>query len=360
MRYTTPMKIYHLSHTDLDGYGCQYVVKAAGLESVCFNSGYGAEIDARLDEMARTMRSETKSTPILWLLTDLNLTAAQCVTLETHLSKLLAEGRDVKIQLLDHHVTGEEQAKNYSWYELDSSRCATVITFDYVKTHFPFPFDTLMEALVRHINAVDIWLSDTDDFECGKVLMRLISDSREINKLIFPTESVAYKMTLLSLAKEYLDPENPHYNERHIRLDDAIHFLKKEFLKHEQNDTLENLTAHYIVNLIGEKKEKMCVSYNGHRGILTSHISNSSVIGNAVLMAYPEFDFFMDYSGKGNISLRASGKCDVSQMAKSLFGGGGHKNASGGRLQGGKEFYVYADLRDFIQNILEPKVKGGA
>lgn len=37
-------KIYHLSHTDLDGYGCQMVVKNY-FESVNFyNSNYGKEI----------------------------------------------------------------------------------------------------------------------------------------------------------------------------------------------------------------------------------------------------------------------------------------------------------------------------
>ncbi len=38
------MKIYHLSHTDLDGYACQFVVNFYFKNVVFFNSNYGREI----------------------------------------------------------------------------------------------------------------------------------------------------------------------------------------------------------------------------------------------------------------------------------------------------------------------------
>ena len=126
------MKIYHLSHTDLDGYGCQFITKTSGIDALYFNSGYGNEIDARIEEMTRAVRTD-KPKEALWLITDLNLTSSQCQNIESTLHHLLAEGYKVKIQLLDHHTTGFEQSQTYTWYHLDESRCATSITFEYFK-----------------------------------------------------------------------------------------------------------------------------------------------------------------------------------------------------------------------------------
>ncbi|EHD3994754.1 3'-to-5' oligoribonuclease B, partial [Campylobacter jejuni] len=37
------MKIYHLSHTDLDGYACQFIVKFYFKNVKFYNSNYGKE-----------------------------------------------------------------------------------------------------------------------------------------------------------------------------------------------------------------------------------------------------------------------------------------------------------------------------
>lgn len=53
------------------------------------------------------------------------------------------------------------------------------------------------------------------------------------------------------------------------------------------------------------------------------------------------------------MSLRANNACDVSLLAKKCFNGGGHPNASGGKIEGFKESFVYADIKECVQNILE-------
>ena len=42
------MKIYHLSHTDLDGYGAQYITNFYFKNVKFLNSNYGREIDDNL------------------------------------------------------------------------------------------------------------------------------------------------------------------------------------------------------------------------------------------------------------------------------------------------------------------------
>ena len=96
----------------------------------------------------------------------------------------------------------------------------------------------------------------------------------------------------------------------------------------------------------------MSITYKGHKGILTYNIGNTSVIGNEFLTKNEDFDFFMDVTGRKTISLRANGKIDVSLMAKEIAQGGGHKNASGGKLTNFKDSFVYDNIKSQIQEIL--------
>jgi len=88
---------------------------------------------------------------------------------------------------------------------------------------------------------------------------------------------------------------------------------------------------------------------------LTFGIPNISVIGNAFLVANPDIDFILNLSPNGSISLRSNNKADVSEIAATLAGGGGHPNASGGRIGNFKEVYSYTDVKSFIESLIEEK-----
>ena len=45
---------YHLSHTDLDGYSCQYLTSKVFEDIKYFNSGYGKQINENLREKMGT------------------------------------------------------------------------------------------------------------------------------------------------------------------------------------------------------------------------------------------------------------------------------------------------------------------
>jgi oligoribonuclease NrnB/cAMP/cGMP phosphodiesterase (DHH superfamily) len=60
----------------------------------------------------------------------------------------------------------------------------------------------------------------------------------------------------------------------------------------------------------------------------------------------------MDVGFRGTISFRANGKLDVSKLSKELFNGGGHKNASGGRILNFKDIYLYEDAKEIVEEIL--------
>lgn len=337
-------RIYHLSHTDLDGYGCHMVTNHFFKNVNFYNSNYGKEINERFNEILADIFSDGFENNLI-LVTDLNLTTDQAQELE---SKIAVNSKEIKLLLLDHHKSGQDCADQYPWYYLDNTRCATKITYDFFSSLLGEDKD--LSKLTDVINAVDIWLDDKDEFELGKVCLGLISGARELNRIMFPQENSAYMFSILKNIQPTFDKENAH-----IVLDDSVHSIKKSFFKKDTDDTLSNLVSTYNVKILSKNREKMQIMYGEFKGILTYNIGNVSIIGNDFLKANPDFDFFMDISSRKTISLRANGKIDVSKMAARLGNGGGHPNASGGLLNSFKDSFVYDNIRKQIMDIILSK-----
>lgn len=340
------MKIYHLSHTDLDGYGCQFVLNFYCKNCVFLNSNYGREINDNFAMIINAINLDLQANPdekFIVLISDLNLNLTQCEEFEKAL-----QGKNAKLLLLDHHQSGLECSQKYAWYVLDSSRCATKIVYEFFSQLFGE--NEALRKLVCVINAVDIWLKDDENFELGKVCLAMISGAKEINRVMFSKENINYMFFLLQKVQNFIDKD-----EANIVLEDSLHFLKKEFFKSDKNDTLGNLLSAFVVRLLSQNKDKFMLSYQGHKGILTYSIGNTSVIGNDFLVQNPEFDFFIDVSSKKTLSFRANGKVDVSLMAKKLIGGGGHKNASGGLFVAFKDSADYECIKAQIEDLITNK-----
>ena len=341
--------IYHLSHIDLDGYSCQLVMRYTPYKKYNYNANYGAEVKAKLEEILETIQKN--DAPSMILISDLNLTADESKWLDHEIKKMCDNKKDVKLQLLDHHGSGEESAKKYDWYYLDTQRCATKIVYDYVKEHFDFDEPRWMEKYVNIVNAVDLWKQDeVENFEYGKVCMRLVNETRELNRVMFATEDTEYKLALLHEAVKYINEENAH-----IVLDEKIHFMKKDFFKRDHDNTLDNLSTEYIVELLGAQKSEKTIYYKGYKGFLSYGVGNTSIIGNGFLTKFPEYDFIVDISYRGTMSLRANNNVSVSQIAKEWVDGGGHPNAAGGRVLGFKEQFRYDKVKEQIESIIHKK-----
>ncbi|QOY51223.1 DHH family phosphoesterase [Candidatus Sulfurimonas baltica] len=341
--------IHHLSHTDLDGYSCQLVMKYTPYKLFNYNANYGAEVKQTLDVILENIVKDETSATIL--ITDLNLTADESRWLNSEVNKLNEAKKDITLTLLDHHGSGEDSASKYEWYFLDTNRCATKITYDYVKENFEFNEPSWMNKFVNIVNAVDLWKMDEEaNFEYGKVCMRLITETRELNKVMFANVDNNYKISLLLEATKYIDEENAP-----IVLDEKIHLIKKEFFKRGKNDTLDNLATEFIVELLGQSRDEKTIYYKGYRGYLSYGVGNTSIIGNGFLLAYPEYDFIVDVSYRGTMSLRANNKVSVSQISKEWSNGGGHPNAAGGRIIGFKEQYHYDKVKKQIEKIINEK-----
>ena len=346
------MKLFHISHTDLDGYGCQLITKEYFKEGFFYNANYGLEVKLSIKKVLEQLL-EYKEEEILILISDLNLTFQEAKDLDNDINKLTKDGYKIKLQLLDHHISGKKSAETFPWYYLDDKRCATKIVYDYMFEEYDgFDSDTKdwLNPLVNAINAVDIWLEhEIKNFEFGKVLMSMISKVREINNILFADLNRDFRCYLLKEAAKYIDIVDGH-----IKLDNDVHFIKKDFLKlSEKDDTLDNLSATFLVKTLVDVKDDLTVTYKGHKGLLTYCLGSISIPANAFLRANPEYDFFIDVNKKGNASFRADNKVDVALMAIKLANGGGHVNASGCKFEDFKEVIDYKEVKIYIQNKLD-------
>jgi oligoribonuclease NrnB/cAMP/cGMP phosphodiesterase (DHH superfamily) len=346
------MKLFHISHTDLDGYGCQLITKEYFKEGFFYNANYGLEVKLSIKKVLEQVL-EYKEDEIIILISDLNLTFQEAKDLDNDVDKLLKNGYKIKLQLLDHHISGKKSAETFPWYYLDDKRCATKIVYDYMFEEYEgFDCNTSdwLKPLVDAINAVDIWLeNEVKNFEFGKVLMSMIIKVREINNILFADLNRDFRCYLLKQAAKYLDEVDGH-----IKLDNDVHFMKKDFLKlSNKDDTLDNLSATYLVKTLVDVKDDLTVIYKGHKGLLTYCLGSISIPANAFLRANPEYDFFIDINKKGNASFRADGKVDVSLMAAKLANGGGHINASGGKFDDFKEVIDFCEVKTYIQKKLD-------
>jgi len=343
--------VYHLSHIDLDGYGCQYLSTQCFNKIECYNANYGPEVTARLKEMVKKIEQDkflySDDAETLILITDLNLTSKEGNWIEKEAVRIGA-----KLQLLDHHATGEKAADRFAWYKLDTSRSATLITYDWLQEYYNFDKENSLTNIVNAINAIDIWLSDDELFEYGKVMLGMISGAREVNRILFPAQDRAFKLSLIEAARERVENENAP-----IQLDDDLHQIKKSFFKQEENNTKDNLVAFYVTDLLTKDKLRLTINYKGYKGILGYNVGNTSIIGNTCMLNNPDYDFYMDVNYRGNFSLRSNNKLDVSKMAAHIGNGGGHPNASGGKIDGYKDSFVYADVRKFVQNYIDEKIQ---
>lgn len=336
----------------MDGYSCQLISCNFFSDYKFFNANYGLEVKLSLEKIIDFICNDPQEQPILFLITDLNLTIDEAKSIDTQINQLNQNGHNITLQLLDHHVTGAKVSKQYGWYHLDTTKSATLITYEYFKhnySNFRDHFDDRFDKYIQAVNAVDIWLEDDPLFEFGKVCMTLISKSHEINSILFPDISRNYRFALLRDSMGFLEQKDCH-----IALDEALYHLKKKHLCLDAtNDTIDNLVSKYLVHTLENLKESMTVHYKEYKGLLTYSLGSISISANGFLKANPDYHFFVDISKRGKASFRANNKIDVANLAQKLAGGGGHPNASGAAFKDFEETIIYDDVKKYFQNKLD-------
>lgn len=144
----------HMSHDDLDGYGCHVVDCIYGVNSTMLchgNPGNTSDATAKLNAVIQNeidKMSDTDTRNILITISDLSFT-------EDEIRRLLAIGSRVHIYLVDHHQTCPEypEMENFGYLK-DTTKCATMLLYVIALCVNP---DIAFEANMPVIDAINCY-----------------------------------------------------------------------------------------------------------------------------------------------------------------------------------------------------------
>lgn len=309
---------YHISHTDLDGYGCQMVTKKAlPNDIVYYNTGYGKRIDEDLDVVLSILTPEDTL-----LITDLNLTEEQS-------KKVDDAAREVKfsIILLDHHETGKPSADKYPWYHLDTTRCATKIIYDwFVDKGIDL---TDIKYTVDMINIYDLWQENNPLFSKAKGLNQVLWNNKgEYPKVLGSLENhfLIYMIDMFgkSLKAGHSIP----------RVELMAYEFKRTFFDPDKmsEDPLHIAKIRSMYPYIMDSDLFTSVEIDGKQGKVFFGLDSIFQEFSSMLLHESEIDFAVNIGTQGNLSLRSRNGTRVNDIARQYFHGGGHPAAAGGSL----------------------------
>lgn len=292
------MKIKLFSHTDLDGYGCNYVLKRVYKDADidCTNLSY----DKVEHEIFNFFNSgEYRDYDVLFI-TDLSISkeVAECIDKYTN---------ELKVCYIDHHKTSL-YANKYGWATINET--IKVTTADGEKERktsateilyllHKLCFDNKLYEFIRDVTLYDTWLW-TQNEEFG-------IEAYNLNNLLY-----------------LLGPDN--FLKELDKADDVNEML-------ENNSVLIEFRERDIKDYI-DKKAKEIIPYeiSGYNAGVVFAEQYISQLGNELAKRFPEYDLIVMINGKSVSYRTAKQNVDCSKIAE-LYGGGGHPASSGSQIR---------------------------
>ena len=377
--------LFHLSHNDLDGYGAQYMTRAAGFRAHYYNADYRdvpATLERIFEDMARL------GEPSQLLITDLNLTVEQADMVERRIQgmggsgtadtsskparngllsadlaaqikqSISAESPKSEVMLLDHHATGEDAAEKHAWYHLDTSRCASRLAFEAIAPYLDEQARALYAARADFIDVGDRWLKQDARFHRSIFLIGLLMED---DQLAPPLNALKreYRFHLMESFFRRME-EGASLEE----LERAVYDFRKDFLKGRVDDGvyLDHETPlkdkfHKLSAIALPEGSIPMLRIDGYRAGIFFNWPHDVFRG--VVMELMENQGKMDMAirvgGNGRMSLRSNNGVDVGIISGRYFEGGGHPGAAGGVLRDNRLKDVNHALRSISQTVLDRK-----
>ena len=317
-------KVIHLSHVDMDGFGCSFLTKKFGDSLVThINANYGEGVQRGIDRLVKIGESQTPNT--LLLITDLGLTYEQCSALDAVISD------DVDVRCIDHHPITDEIREEFSWYHQDASVSATSLLFNAILGYERV--DSGVSALVGAISAYDTFNKNHRDlFSVGSAINNALY---LVLSKIKPESELA-----LDLITSFLD-EIANGCKDNINAYTASYIENKSFglwgvaLGVTETQTVnEKLTELVGEATMNEEENIYTLTFNAedHKCIIDEKIPMVSTVADYILHADKTVGYVISIDTKrGTVSLR-SREASARLLAREMFGGNGHEKAAGGQI----------------------------
>jgi len=299
-------KIQLFSHTDLDGYGCNIVLKSTlGLfsEIYCKNLGY-EEINNRVKEFFNS--DEFRDYKSVYI-TDISVNEEVAEIIEKRINET-----GIKVKLLDHHQSALKLNK-YSWVSVEIEKnhekvCGTSLLYDELNEVINYYFSNklinngYLFDFVENVRKYDTWLWH-DKYNDIK--------PKQLNDLFYILGQERFLEKVISNLKCFKYNTSDFINENKLLLELQQERIDK-YTEKKNNEIIEYKIGEYSVGVVFAEQFV-------------------SELGNKLSLLNPRYDLIAMVGGN-SISYRTTkNNIDCSKVAK-LFGGGGHQKASGSQI----------------------------
>ena len=293
------------SHSDLDGIGCNILIRNIGCNNDIENLNY-SDINDRIKKFI--ILEEYIGYDYIFI-TDISVNEEVAELLEE-----LHKYKDIKIVLLDHHITALWLNK-YEWATVEENivndngaiekTSGTELLYKYLcdekeLTGFNYFFDDnkTIADLVMQIKRYDTWLWNTK-YKDNK--------PKQLNDLFY----ILGKDRFIDMIEEYDYNVNNFINDNSLLLTLEQEKIDKYIFKKNSEIILRNINGYKVGIVFADR--------------------NQSELGNKLSEANKELDLIA-MIGTDTISYRTSRDyINCSEFAK-LFNGGGHPKASGSQI----------------------------
>lgn len=305
-----------VSHTDLDGYGCNVVGKIIDPNITCINVNYDI-LDETILDLIKDKKFDDPETTLF--ITDL------CPSDEVldAIDKLRCDKH-----LYDHHKSNIGRTAKYSWAVVepmiyhDKNIIQVSGTYLFLTAKILNKFDGVyfdsLKMFCELVRAWDTWSWKEPDYENAEYaenLNRLFTGYKDKNDFVD------------HMVMDYALPNESFYNmyaEDMTRINTVKE--QEEFALDYATKTLAITTVYASdLNLDSDRKYNVGLCFS---------VSNLSKTSDTILTSRPDIDFMIIISPHTKtLSFRTQkDDIDVSSIAK-IYGGGGHPKASGAPLR---------------------------
>ncbi len=331
------LAVFHLSHTDLDGYGAQYVTKRLFPQITLANADYHEAIDV-FSGLLEQAKCDAGDRPCLFLITDISLGEAEAEQVNKAFQAYRATGRQATLVAIDHHKSSRRAAARFPWMYVDVDSCATKLTFEFLDDWMDGVTKRELAAFVEIVNTQDLWLEDHPLFYRAILMADAVFEATHVVPADLDAVRRAYVDHLLD---SYFDLIRAGVSARELEArQGAIRapFLSaglSEEARNDQNIPVKYLAFRYVYEQTATSGIIPTVEIEGERGLLFYNWPAQVFqhVSHFWLQEDPRHKFMINVRRNGGMSLRARGQMDVQQMAGRYFNGGGHPNAAGGDLR---------------------------
>lgn len=347
--------LYHLSHVDLDGFGCQYITSHLNNEVHFFNCNYGGE----KGQILNIKESIQENEDYLVLITDLGLKKEFCELAEN----LFGEN----ILLIDHHDSGRKMPNIFDWYYLDTSKCATYLTYEYFKESLPSNNVEDLEIFSKVVNATDMWLMNDPFFNQSLCLSEISIELKQFYPTVKDLEHnyrfYIYRniMNMINNGEEAFTIES---NFNFITQNFLIENMDSEFIKSNAFILKHKLFRYQYEKAMERENSFSNIEIDGYKGkvFLEANGGFFQMASTWYNHEVGDVDFVINikqFRDSLKLAFRSiSEDIHLGDICKKYFNGGGHPKASGGDISLEKrikidEYIPY--IENYLKNFNEDK-----